>query len=371
MPEPRLFSSLSVVIPTYNRRQLLAKALEGYLAQSSPQLLLEVLVVDDGSTDDTESMVRDFSERFRRFPIRYFRQCNKGPAAARNVGIQKARSDLVLFTDSDVIPKNDLVEQHIAWHRTNPQITAAVQGYLTWAPAVSATPFMRWYGEHKLFNFGESGNKTEVDFRCFYTCNVSLKTEFLRRYGQFDEEFKCAAYEDSELAYRLSQHGLRLLYNSKAIGYHHQFFSFEDACRKARSNTGVTQLFFQKEAGRAIRHEIQRKESLFRYKIATRLARLAVTAVSPMRHLLDSSIPLPGMVYRSFFWASTRDIRQQALLAAPGAGTRSGTLDRESSEFEEKDQGITVDRTTPVTASCEIICDQSRSPRTKDPVGSL
>ena len=60
MPETPLFNSLSVIIPTYNREKVLAKALEGYLAQSSPQFIHELLVVDDGSTDDTESMVREF-----------------------------------------------------------------------------------------------------------------------------------------------------------------------------------------------------------------------------------------------------------------------------------------------------------------------
>ncbi|HLX85564.1 MAG TPA: glycosyltransferase family 2 protein [Terriglobales bacterium] len=370
MLERRLFPSLSVIIPTYNRQQLLAHALEGYLAQSSPHLICEILVIDDGSTDDTESVVRDCGKRSV-FPIRYKRQRNKGPAAARNLGIQQARSELVLFTDSDVIPESDLVEQHIAWHRENPQIQAAVQGYLEWSPAVGATPFMRWYGEHSLFSFGKTRNKREVDFRSFYTCNVSLKTEFLRCCGQFDEEFKSAAYEDSELGYRLSLQGMRLLYNSEAIGYHHQFFSFEDACRKARANAGATQLFFRKEAGRAVLKEIQRKESNFRYKIVTRLAMWAAAALSPFRLLLDSSIPLPGILYRLFFWASVRADKKQTVLAASSNGIQLETLNRESSTVAAVNHGSTVDNTTPVTASCETICDQSRSPRTNAPVGSL
>src|ERR1017187_5413753 len=102
MPEKPLFNSLSVIIPTYNREKLLAKALEAYLAQSSPQLVHELLVVDDGSTDNTESIVRGFSSRSP-FPIRYLRQPNKGPAAARNLGIREAASSLVLFTDSDIV----------------------------------------------------------------------------------------------------------------------------------------------------------------------------------------------------------------------------------------------------------------------------
>jgi glycosyltransferase involved in cell wall biosynthesis len=308
-----LFNSLSVIIPTYNREHVLAKALEGYLAQSSPSLIHELLVMDDGSTDGTESLVSEFRKRAA-FPIRYLRQSNKGPGAARNFGIREARSPLVLFTDSDVIPKNDLVEQHIKWHQSNPQITTAVLGYLTWDPAVDATPFMRWYGEEKLFMFGSLRNEQIADFHAFYTCNLSIKTEFLRTRGQFDEEFTSAAYEDTELGYRLSRHGLQLLYNSAAIAYHHQFFSFEDACRKARSNSAATQLFFRKEAGQQILREIQRKQSNARYALATALAPVVAGALFPIRYLLDSRLPLPRIIYRLFFWMHTRETTRQSML---------------------------------------------------------
>jgi GT2 family glycosyltransferase len=311
MPDKSSFHSLSVIIPTYNREKVLAKALEGYLAQSSPQLIYELLVVDDGSIDGTESLVQDFSRRSP-FPIRYLRQSNKGPAAARNLGIQRAGSALVLFTDSDVIPKCDLVEHHIAWHQSNSQVTVAVLGYLTWAPDVGATPFMRWYGEQKLFTFGLLRNKEVADFQAFYTCNLSMKTDFLRTCGQFDEEFRSAAYEDTELGYRLGKHGLKLLYNSAAVGYHYQFYSFEDACRKIRANATAKQLFFQKEAGHEALNEIARRQSRAWYALAKALAPVVARALSPARRLLDSHVPLPGIIYRLFFWASTREATRQA-----------------------------------------------------------
>jgi len=305
MPEASSCNSLSVIIPTYNREKVLARALEGYLAQSSPRLIQELLVVDDGSTDGTESMVRDFGSRSV-FPIRYLRQPNKGPAAARNLGIREARSALVLFTDSDVIPKCDLVEQHIEWHRRNTQITAAILGYVTWPPEIKATPFMRWYGEHKLFWFYQLRNKREASFHCFYTCNLSLKTEFLRTCGLFDEEFKTAAYEDIELGYRLSKRGLQLFYNSAAIGYHYQFFSFEDACRKALGNAAATQLFFRKEGGRRFLEEIRGTHSRAGHALAKGFAAGVAKMLSPARRFLNSSFPLPGIVYDLLFWASTR-----------------------------------------------------------------
>jgi GT2 family glycosyltransferase len=306
MAETPSFKSLSVIIPTYNRRDLVAKALSGYLAQSSPQLVDELLIVDDGSTDDTESMVREFSKRSP-IAVRYLRQANQGPAAARNLGIREARSSIILFTDSDIVPERDLVSQHLQWHRNNPQTSAAVLGYVTWPPEIKATPFMRWYGEEgALFAYRQLRGKREIDFHFFYTCNLSLKTDFLRSSRGFDEDFKSASWEDTELAYRLRKAGLRLLYNPQAVAFHHQFFTFDEACRKALGNSAARETFLKKEAGQ--HYLAQRKERM--NGIRARIAKLAATAVgtvmSSSSRLLDSSIPLPSPIYRALYWHRVR-----------------------------------------------------------------
>jgi glycosyltransferase involved in cell wall biosynthesis len=303
MAERSEFNSLSIIIPTFNREEVLAKALEAYLAQSSPQLIHELLVVDDGSTDNTEAMVKEFGRRAL-FPVRYFRQSNQGPATARNLGIREATSNLVLFSDSDIIPERDLVAQHLEWHKKNPQIEAAVLGYVTWAPEIRATPFMRWYGEDgALFRYRSLRGRTgEVGCHFFYTCNLSLTTEFLRTSGQFDEDFKGAGYEDLELGYRLHKSGMKLLYNSAAIGYHYQRFSFEQACRKTRANRSAALLFFRKEAGQQLWLEVQKARSGARYVMLRAVTTAAGAILSPACRLLDSSLPLPSVVYHLFYW---------------------------------------------------------------------
>jgi len=294
--------SLTVVIPTYNREGTLKKALEGYLGQSEAQSIQELLVVDDGSTDCTEAMVRRIGTQAP-FPIHYFRQANQGPAAARNFGIKKARAPIILFTDSDIVPDCNLVSQHLKWHRENPERSTAVLGYVTWPPEPKPTPFMRWYGEGgTLFSYGRFKPGCVLTVRDFYTCNLSLKAEFLRTCGQFDEDFKDAAYEDIELGYRLSKFGLRLLYNPEARAYHHQFFSFAAACRKAIGNKRAAQVFLQKEAGRLFLEPRLRRRSRLWFRIAKLLTMGIATALSPVRRLLDSHIPLPGILYRLFFW---------------------------------------------------------------------
>jgi glycosyltransferase involved in cell wall biosynthesis len=323
MSDIPLFSSLSIIIPTYNRKATLKRALAGYLEQSAPALIHELLVVDDGSTDETESMVRDFSGASP-FPIRYLRQPNQGPAAARNFGVREARASLLLFTDSDIIPEHDLVERHIEWHRKNPETTTAILGYVTWPKEINATPFMHWYGENRLFHFDQLRDQRQASFRCFYTCNVSLKAEFLRTCGPFDEEFKSAAFEDIELGYRLSKQGMRLLYNPAAIAYHYQFFSFEDACRKSRNNAGAAELFYSKEAGREVLRETETRHSRPGYGVAKELAAGLAKLLFPVKRYLDSAIPLPGFVYGLFIWDATR----QQGPPPSGQDRRLGTSDR-------------------------------------------
>src|SRR5579862_8396835 len=104
--------TLSIVIPTYNRQPVLLKALDAYLHQSASSRISELLIVDDGSTDNTAATVQAFISRAS-FPVRYLSQPNRGPAAARNRGIRESHGDLILFTDSDIIPHHDLVAQHL------------------------------------------------------------------------------------------------------------------------------------------------------------------------------------------------------------------------------------------------------------------
>ena len=302
---------LSVIIPTYNRRELLAKALDGYLHQSAAGRIGELVIVDDGSTDDTRSLVQRFSSHSA-FPVRYLWQANKGPAAARNAGIREARADLILFTDSDIVPHRELVAEHLRWHKQHPEPQAAVLGYVTWPVEIRPTPFMRWYGEDKLFVFDRLRDQSEADFQCFYTCNLSLKTAFLRANGQFDESFVTAAYEDTELGYRLSKCGLRLLYNPAAIGYHYQFFSFEDACRKARANTQAAQRFFRMESGQRLLQAIRQRRSRPGYAIARTAATAAAKVLFPARRLLNSHLPLPSLIYQLFYWHDATRLLSQA-----------------------------------------------------------
>jgi glycosyltransferase involved in cell wall biosynthesis len=297
-----MMDALTVVIPTYNRADVLKLALHAYARQSAPELISELIVVDDGSIDHTESVVNE-AQGSCRFPVRYLRQLNTGPAAARNVGIRETLSKHILFTDSDIIPARNLVSQHLEWHKKHAELSTGVLGYVTWAADVRPTPFMRWYGEEgPLFGFRNFRHGREVRWFDFAACNVSLKTDFLRENGLFDEEFKTAAYEDTELGYRLGGSGLRLLYNSEAIAYHHQFLRFTDVWRKSERNGPAERLFFQKEAGRFALEQRERRQAQLSYRVARVAATCVGAALQPATRFVDSRLPLPSLVYRLFFW---------------------------------------------------------------------
>jgi glycosyltransferase involved in cell wall biosynthesis len=224
---------ISVIIPTYNRAATLKDCLAALAAQTCHAELFEIIVVDDGSSDGTAEAVAAFI-RVGVPETKYIRQRNLGPAAARNAGIRKAAGDIVLFIGDDIMAAPDLLARHIAWHEAHPAPGDALLGYVTWDPDLPVTPFMRWLEDGgPQFSFNTLRDGGEADPRgFFYTCNVSLKRAFLLEKGLFDEDFPYAAFEDSELGYRLIPAGLRLIFDRSASAWHRHYTSLGAACAR-------------------------------------------------------------------------------------------------------------------------------------------
>ncbi|RLC36933.1 hypothetical protein DRH29_03415, partial [candidate division Kazan bacterium] len=235
---------LSVLIPTYDRRETLGKALRAlFLQQGLEQVAWEVIVIDDGSTDGTGALVAKLVTESPA-PLIYLYQENSGPAAARNQGIRTARAPLVLMIGDDILAAPNLLAKHLAAHKRYPLLQDAVLGLVEWAPSLNVTPFMHWWVENR-FRFGAlQAGKVEPDFSFFYTCNISVKREFLLNHGLFDESFRAAAYEDTELAYRLDQAGLRIHFIPQATAYHDHPVTLQSASKRME-NIGRWSLAFE------------------------------------------------------------------------------------------------------------------------------
>lgn len=224
---------ITVVIPSYNRKNILVQCLNALFEQTYPKKDFEIILIDDGSTDGTDVIVNKIKEKSP-IKLKYFKQKNKGPAAARNIGIQNASGKVVLFIGDDIIASPTLLEEHSKWHRQYQEENVAVLGYVTWSHLLSITPFMHWLEESGVqFYYTSIKDNVEVDPQnYFYTSNISVKKDFLVDNGFFDEIFRYAAYEDIELGGRLKKKGLILKYNKNAIVYHDHYTSIDDACKR-------------------------------------------------------------------------------------------------------------------------------------------
>lgn len=211
----------SVVVPTHNRLEVLSEVLSALAAQRDAPPF-EVVVVDDGSSDGTaEWLARREPGLGAAAPLTVLRQENRGPAAARNLGVRRARGGRVAFLGDDTVP----APEWLAWHARaalvrQPSEQVAVIGYTRWHPRLRRTAFLDYINEQGAqFGFGLIGDPETVPFNFFYTSNLSLARSRLLE-EPFDEGFPHAAWEDIEASYRLFRRGLRLVYEPRAIVEH-------------------------------------------------------------------------------------------------------------------------------------------------------
>ena len=203
-PNPTLWffvtTPLSIVIPVRNRRDLLARCLDSLVSQHYDLSNCEVLVCDDGSTEDLSPVVRNVADRL---DIRLLHQPPKGPAAARNMGILAASAELVVFLDSDVEAESSFLSEISR---------AAVEHPL-------------WLGiEARLVPSGsDTGPLSEAphtqDGGRYHTAGIAYRRSTLLQVEGFDESFRLAACEDVEIAMRVLQFG-QIGFADKAVVRH-------------------------------------------------------------------------------------------------------------------------------------------------------
>jgi MoaA/NifB/PqqE/SkfB family radical SAM enzyme/GT2 family glycosyltransferase len=228
---------VSVIIPTFNRSKILQNTLVSLFNQTFKGF--EVIVVDDGSTDETFDMVKGLNPPFR---LRYFIQDDRGygPGRARNIGTIYAEGEIMLYLDSDVIcdPRN--LEEHVKVHakykrmynhdvlvigkRLDMHTTTAIHKQLTpetilndfdAVRRIPARPDLR----EDFFKWcNDDPSSFHAPWHMIFTNNISVKRRHMLSTGLIDESFVFWSIEDQELGYRLQW--LRFVLNSDAVGYH-------------------------------------------------------------------------------------------------------------------------------------------------------
>lgn len=112
--------TVSVLIPTFNRREQLVSALQSVLRQT--RTVDEIVVVDDGSTDGTREMLDDFTQQYADIPVLVIHQENRGPSAARNAGIKAASGELIAFLDDDDVWFPEKTERQLSIFASDPRL---------------------------------------------------------------------------------------------------------------------------------------------------------------------------------------------------------------------------------------------------------
>ena len=217
---------ISVIITTYNWPEALALTLEGFQVQEDQNF--EAIIVDDGSKEDTKSMIKAFKQKAA-FPITHLWQKDKGfrAARARNLGIQKAKGKYLIFIDGDCIPQTSFIKRH----RQLAESRYLVVGHRVilnqkFTQEILEKKLPIWFKGNLYWFFKRLGKSCNKFLPCLYftrtnryrrqqkwqgakTCNLAAWKKDLMSVFGFDENFEGWGYEDSDLTIRLFNNGIK------------------------------------------------------------------------------------------------------------------------------------------------------------------
>lgn len=212
--------TVSVVVPTYRRPVALRSTLAALLAVDYPPDRYDVIVVDDGSSDETADVVAEL-QKGAEAKLVYVQQENAGAATARNRGARSATGELLIFVDDDIVVQPSHVRDHVAARATRGD--ALVNGHWEFPAGLvrvfAATPFGRFrLGLERWVKDGVA--KTPLGDGCeapsgVTACNLGIRRALFWELGGFDETFPFAGCEDQELSYRAVRAGCPLVYDRR------------------------------------------------------------------------------------------------------------------------------------------------------------
>jgi len=221
--------TVSVIVPAYNASATIGKTIEALSRQNCFQPF-EVIVVDDGSSDNTGEIVcsflpgKDSREQLRvsvnttlrgnDMGIKYVRQDNAGPASARNHGAELARGEFLAFTDSDCIPHEDWISQLMAgFDQNHVGVVCGSYGIANPEHCLARCVFKEilWRHTNLMPDFPNS----------FGSYNFCVKKSVFDAVGGFNSDYAQASGEDNDLSYKIRQSGWRIYFQRKALVDHH------------------------------------------------------------------------------------------------------------------------------------------------------
>ena len=310
--------AIGILIPTFNRMNELREALARLERQTCRDF--EVVVVDDGSADDTRHMVESYSAGAP-FPLLYLHQENSGQATARNLGIRHMTAPICLMIGDDIFAAPDLARLHLDLHRAHPEPNAVAVGLTRWSEdGQIVTPFMRWLEEDGVqFAYAELLGGTAPSWKHFYTSNLSAKTAYLLA-NPFEQSFRNYGIEDIELGYRLAkERDLRMYFLPHAVAWHLHSTTFAQSCKRATQVGRATFEFGQLwPEQRLLSGRTLRMRMLLRLIVAAPFALTLIDWVAG----IATGMRCPNALMKLTLWLHVRQGYAQAEAAAQAKAAR-------------------------------------------------
>jgi len=304
---------LSVVIPTRNRAASLERCLQALARQELAAERFEVVIVDNGSDPAQFEAARRTIEQAP-FRTTLLAEPKRGPAAARNRGVERATGQRILFIGDDVMAAPALLAEHLEAAGRHGDV--AVLGFTDWSPAVRVTPFMRYLAPDRgpQFRYATIPDPLNCGYQFFYTSNISLERRWLAL-ERFDESFPHACLEDADLGYRLQKRGLRIVFHRPALAFHEHAIRFGEFVRRIRQMGESSLLLYRKYPEMHADHNMIPSEGYraqARWRPRAKIAALAALIRAadrlglPVRRRLYERV-LEHHFVRSFFEALDRE----------------------------------------------------------------
>ena len=200
----------------------------------------EIVVADSNSNDGTAAYLAQVAAE--RSNVRHLPGAYNGRATARNAGIAAALGEIVLFTDADIIASPDLLERHLAHHRSARDVAVVGMELQVRSLDEYRAP-ARPPGRRRPLH---PDGRRRLSWLYFLTGNASVRKSDLERVGCFDESFTGYGHEDLELGYRLQQAGVRILYEPRAVNYHWHPVPYDEQKEKMKLAGRSTVRFYRK-----------------------------------------------------------------------------------------------------------------------------
>lgn len=236
---------ISVIIPTFTRITPLYSCLASLAKQNIDPESFEIIIVNDNNKKFSE-VKKQINYIVDQNSLQIIEKGHHGVAGARNLGVDAANANLLLFLSDDIIAETNLLQEHINFHKKNPSPSVAASGFVTWHPTLKVGLFEKWlYKSGALADYNNLKNKQKLSFSQIYTSNASIKKDFILKFGKFDSDFKYS-YEDTELFYRLADKGLKIIYLKNAKAYHDHPISLNEFLEKMKQAGKAGKLFYKK-----------------------------------------------------------------------------------------------------------------------------